>query len=617
MRRTVALAGNPNVGKSTVFNALTGSRQHTGNWSGKTVACAEGRLRGGGLTLTDLPGTYSLRAHSEEERAAREFLVSGQACAVVLVADAGCLERSLILALQVLEVQKNAILCLNLMDEAAKKGIAIDVAALERELGIPVIPCAARQGKGLHELEAAIRRAAAGENETHPTAIRYPAMDEDLTEEQRDDIATAAAALRAEEIALTCVRQPECACARDDRADDVILSRRFGVPLMLLLLAGVFYITLFGANVPSEWLSTHLLALVTPFAGALAKLGLPPFFVSMLTDGLWRVLATVVSVMLPPMAIFFPLFTLLEDAGYLPRVAFQLDHAFQCARASGKQSLTMCMGFGCNACGVSGCRIIDSPRERLIAMLTNSLVPCNGRFPLLITLLTAFLSGEAMLGASAGLLASLVLSVCVTLLVSRLLSATLLRGESSAFSLELPPYRRPRVGQVLVRSLLDRTVFVLGRAVTVAAPAGLLIYLLGNCTVGGTTLLAHGAAALDPLGRALGLDGMILLAFLLGFPANEIVLPILLMGYSSAGTLVDGASLAELKTMLLANGWTGTTALCMLLFSLFHFPCGTTTLTLARESKSLKWTLLGVALPTAVGMTVCFAVHLAATWLKI
>ena len=387
MRRTVALAGNPNVGKSTVFNALTGSRQHTANWSGKTVACAEGRLRGGGLTLTDLPGTYSLRAHSEEERAAREFLVSGQACAVVLVADAGCLERSLILALQVLEVQKNAILCLNLMDEAAKKGIEIDVAALERELGIPVIPCAARQGKGLHELEAAIRRAAAGENETHPTAIRYPAMDEELTEEQRDDIETAAAALRAEEIALTCVRQPECACARDDRADDVILSRRLGVPLMLLLLAGVFYITLFGANVPSEWLSTHLLALGTPFAGALAKLGLPPFFVSMLTDGLWRVLATVVAVMLPPMAIFFPLFTLLEDAGYLPRVAFQLDHAFQCARASGKQSLTMCMGFGCNACGVTGCRIIDSPRERLIAILTSSFAPCNGRFPLLVPVL--------------------------------------------------------------------------------------------------------------------------------------------------------------------------------------------------------------------------------------
>ena len=463
MRRTVALAGNPNVGKSTVFNALTGSRQHTGNWSGKTVACAEGRLRGGGLTLTDLPGTYSLRAHSEEERAAREFLVSGQACAVVLVADAGCLERSLILALQVLEVQKNTILCLNLMDEAAKKGIEIDVAALERELGIPVIPCAARQGKGLHELEAAIRRAAAGENETHPTAIRYPAMDEDLTEEQRDDIATAAAALRAEEIALTCVRQPECACARDDRADDVILSRRLGVPLMLLLLAGVFYITLFGANVPSEWLSTHLLALGTPFAGVLAKLGLPPFFVSMLTDGLWRVLATVVSVMLPPMAIFFPLFTLLEDAGYLPRVAFQLDHAFQCARASGKQSLTMCMGFGCNACGVTGCRIIDSPRERLIAILTNSFAPCNGRFPLLIFLCSVFFAGSAAGGALllTGVIAA---SVGLTLLVSRMLSATVLRGEAVSFALELPPYRMPQIGRVIVRSVRDRTLFVLARA---------------------------------------------------------------------------------------------------------------------------------------------------------
>lgn len=608
MRRTVALAGNPNVGKSTVFNALTGSRQHTGNWSGKTVACAEGRLRSGGLTLTDLPGTYSLRAHSEEERAAREFLVSGQACAVVLVADAGCLERSLILALQVLEVQKNAILCLNLMDEAAKKGIEIDVDALERELGIPVIPCAARQGKGLHELEAAIRRAAAGENETHPTAIRYPAMDEDLTEEQRDDIATAAAALRAEEIALTCVRQPECACARDDRADDVILSRRFGVPLMLLLLAGVFYITLFGANVPSEWLSTHLLALGTPFAGALAKLGLPPFFVSMLTDGLWRVLATVVSVMLPPMAIFFPLFTLLEDAGYLPRVAFQLDHAFQCARASGKQSLTMCMGFGCNACGVSGCRIIDSPRERLIAILTNSFAPCNGRFPLLIFLCSVFFAGSAAGGALllTGVIAA---SVGLTLLVSRILSATVLRGEAVSFALELPPYRMPQVGRVIVRSVRDRTLFVLARAAAVAAPAGVLIWILANVQIGNTAILSHITAFLDPAARVFGIDGVILLAFILGFPANELVMPLIVMGYLSSGTIASGVDFASFRALLLANSWTVQTALCTLVLTVAHAPCSTTCLTILRETRSAKWTLAAVLIPAGIGLALCILIR--------
>lgn len=608
MRRTVALAGNPNVGKSTVFNALTGSRQHTGNWSGKTVACAEGRLRGGGLTLTDLPGTYSLRAHSEEERAAREFLVSGQACAVVLVADAGCLERSLILALQVLEVQKNAVLCLNLMDEAAKKGIEIDAAALERELGIPVIPCAARQGKGLHELEAAIRKAAAGENETHPTAIRYPAMDEDLTEEQRDDIATAAAALRAEEIALTCVRQPECACARDDRADDVILSRRFGVPLMLLLLAGVFYLTLFGANVPSEWLSTHLLALGTPFAGALEKLGLPPFFVSMLTDGLWRVLATVVSVMLPPMAIFFPLFTLLEDAGYLPRVAFQLDHAFQCARASGKQSLTMCMGFGCNACGVTGCRIIDSPRERLIAILTNSFAPCNGRFPLLIFLCSVFFAGSAAGGALllTGVIAA---SVGLTLLVSRILSATVLRGEAVSFALELPPYRMPQIGRVIVRSVRDRTLFVLARAAAVAAPAGVLIWILANVQIGNAAILSHITAFLDPAARVFGIDGVILLAFILGFPANELVMPLIVMGYLSSGTIASGVDFASFRALLLANGWTVQTALCTLVLTVAHAPCSTTCHTILQETRSAKWTLAAVLIPAGVGLALCILIH--------
>ena len=327
-------------------------------------------------------------------------------------------------------------------------------------------------------------------------------------------------------------------------------------------------------------------------------------------DGAYRTRAWIVSVMLPPMAIFFPLFTLLEDSGYLPRVAFNLDKPFKKCNSCGKQALTMCMGFGCNATGVVGCRIIDSPRERMIAMLTNSLVPCNGRFPLLVTLLSIFFVGGAV-GISPSfvsailLTALIILAVGMTLLVSKILSVTLLRGLPSAFTLELPPYRRPQICKTLIRSVFDRTIFVLGRAIISALPAGILIWLMGNLDFGDVSLLAICSDFLDPFASLLGLDGVILLAFILALPANEIVIPIIIMAYTSAAMLTDHSSLFELKELFLSNGWTAKTALCTMLFSLFHWPCATTLLTVKKESGSWLWTLAAAIIPAVCGIIIC------------
>ncbi len=671
----VAIAGNPNVGKSTVFNALTGMNQHTGNWPGKTVTNARGVCTTDArrYLLVDIPGTYSLMAHSAEEEVARNFLCFGDAEATIVVCDATCLERNLNLVLQTMEVADRVLVCVNLLDEAKRKGIQINLKALSDSLGVPVVGTVAQKKKSLTALTDTLDRLVEEEPQPKYQVVYDPAVEEaigmvetavapwrqqlpgrwlslqlldpdpvllaelqnelgvDVTEipevrtalkKAQDYLAefgidgpglkdrvVGALVRSAEQIARRAVSYQKESYDRLDRRIDRILTHRvLAYPLMLLLLAGVFWLTIVGANGPSRLLSEGLFWIQDQLTALFTFLHAPDWLHGALVLGVYRVLAWVVSVMLPPMAIFFPLFTLLEDAGFLPRIAYNLDKPFHRCHACGKQALTMCMGFGCNAAGITGCRIIDSPRERLIAILTNNFVPCNGRFPTLIAVITMFfvgVGGNSLL--SAGVLTGVILlGIGMTFLVSRILSATLLKGEASSFTLELPPYRKPQIGKVLVRSIFDRTLFVLGRAAAVAAPAGLIIWLMANVTLGDVSLLNHAADFLDPFARILGLDGMILIAFILGFPANEIVLPIVMMGYLAQGSLMELGSLTEMQTLLVAHGWTWHTAVCVLLFSLFHWPCSTALWTVKKETGSWGWTALAAVLPTMIGMVLCF-----------
>ncbi len=683
--RIVALAGNPNVGKSTVFNSLTGLRQHTGNWPGKTVTNAQGvfRHKDRDYILVDLPGTYSLMANSVEEEVARDFICFGDADAVVVVADATCLERNLNLVLQTLEITGKAVVCVNLMDEAKKKRMRIDVNALSNVLGVPVVGTNARSGGGLIALMDAVRgvcihdakppikiqygeaieraleciepivkdliggrlnsrwvalRLLDGDGALNHAINQYLDFDimgdeslllrigevrEALKEAGLDgdgfrDAIVSALVGTAQRMARQAVTFDDAAYDKTDRKIDRILtSKVFGIPVMLGLLGLIFWLTITGANYPSQLLSDLLFGIEDKLTALFAWLGTPSWVHGVLILGVYRTVAWVVSVMLPPMAIFFPLFTLLEDLGYLPRVAFNLDTLFKHACAHGKQALTMCMGFGCNAAGIIGCRIIDSKRERLIAIITNNFVPCNGRFPTLIAIITMFFAttahGPFQSALSALMLTGvIVLGIMTTLFISKLLSKTILKGLPSSFSLELPPYRKPQIGRVIVRSIFDRTLFVLGRAVAVAAPAGVLIWCMANIYIGDMSVLMHCAHFFDPFAKLIGLDGFILMAFILGFPANEIVVPIIIMSYMATGSMLELDSLSALHTLLVAHGWTWLTALCTMLFSLMHWPCATALWTIKKETQSVKWTAVSFLVPTGVGAIVCFLVASAA-----
>ena len=590
---TVALLGNPNVGKSTLFNYITGMHQHTGNWPGKTVTGAVGSCtyKNKNIVFVDLPGCYSLCSRSAEEEVARDFVASNEAEVTVVVCDATSLERNLILVLKTLEIAQKVIVCLNLMDEAEKKGIEINIEGLREELCVPVIATSARKGKGIEELLECITSEKKEQKQYEP-----------LQSEERVKYA--------EEIfAKYTNNKQKNALERDIRIDRV-LTGKFAFPIMLVMLIGVFWLTIVGANAISGELSSVLFKTEEWLNNGLMAIHIPDFLREVLVFGGYRMLVWVVSVMLPPMAIFFPLFTILEDLGYLPRVAFNLDRCFKCCGACGKQALTMCMGFGCNAAGVVGARIIDSPRERLIAIITNSLVPCNGRFPALISVITVFIAGGIFLPAVA-MTGFIGLGVFMTFVASYFLSKTFLRGEASSFVLELPPYRKPQIGKVIVRSVFDRTLFVLGRAVVSAVPSGVLLWVLANVNINGASLFLHFCNFLTPLGNAMGLDGVILAAFILGFTANETVIPIMIMGYLSGTVLSDAVSLASLKDVLILNGWDMVTAINVIIFFLFHWPCATTMMTIYKETKSAKWTLVSFALPTAIGVLMCILVNLA------
>lgn len=673
-KKVVCLVGNPNTGKSSLFNKLTGMHQHTGNWSGKTVVNAYGEYNHNhkDYGVIDLPGIYSILSYSQEEEVSREFICFGNYDVLILVCDMTCIERNLSIFFQILEIETKVILCLNLCDEARDKNIVVDVEALEKKLGVPVVITSVKENFGIDNLKNKVEEVISGDYFFHSEGLNYGDEIENIVLEIQRDISflknfksSRWLALRlldskgdffnffenyltidereelrnlivkydyddkednrekiVEVIYENCryvkksfVNQKGDKYLRDRKIDDIVTSKKYGIPIMLGLLSIILFITVVLSNIPSSILSNMFNFLEIKLSLILKNIGLPIFLHDMIVYGVFRITGWVVSVMLPPMAIFFPMFTFLEDLGYLPRVAFNMDHLFKKSGCHGKQCLTMCMGFGCNCAGIIGTRIIESKRERLIAILTNNFVPCNGRFPIIIVLSSIFFSITTS-GVFNSIITALIVTliiiigIVVTLLISKLLSKTMLKGEPSSFTLELPPYRKPKIKTILYTSLIDRTIFVLGRAIMVAAPFGIIIWILSNVFINDVSIINYLIGFLNPIGKLIGLDGSILSAFILGLPANEIVMPILLMSYLSSSTLVEFDTVNSLGIILRDNGWTFITAINTILFSLLHFPCSTALWTIKKETRSIKWTIIAFLIPTCVAFIVCFFVNI-------